>query len=73
MYAVWNDHVTVVRRLLRARARIGLKDDIGGTALSYAVCSGHNDVLELLFKKGTEAGSEDHARMALPTFVRCEE
>ena len=26
---------------------------------------GHNDVLKLLFKKGTEAGSEDHTRMAL--------
>jgi ankyrin repeat domain-containing protein 50 len=65
MYAVWNGHITVVRRLLRAGARIDLEDDIGGTALSYAVCSGHNDVLKLLFKKGTEAGSEDHTRMAL--------
>ena len=65
MYAVWNGHITVARRLLRAGARTDLEDDIGGTALSYAVCSGHNDMLELLFEKGTEAGSEHRTRMAL--------
>jgi ankyrin repeat protein len=27
-------------------------------ALSYAVCSGHDDVLKLLFKKGTKVDSE---------------
>jgi ankyrin repeat protein len=31
----------------------------------YAVCSGHSDVLTLLFKKGIEAGSEDETRMEL--------
>jgi ankyrin repeat protein len=65
VYAVWNAHVAVIKRLLEAGARINLKDAIGGTALSYAVCSGHNDVLTLLFKKGTKAGSEDDIRMAL--------
>jgi hypothetical protein len=65
MYAVWNGHITVVGRLLRAGARIDLEDNIKGTALSYAICSGHNDMLKLLFKKGTEAGSEDHTRMVL--------
>jgi ankyrin repeat domain-containing protein 50 len=65
MYAVWNRHITVVRRLLRVGARINLEDDIGGTALSYAVCSGDNDMLKLLFKKGVKAGSEDHTRTAL--------
>ncbi|KAN0087129.1 hypothetical protein V8E54_000817 [Elaphomyces granulatus] len=65
VYAVWNAHVAVIKRLLEAGARIKLKDAIGGTALSYAVCSGHRDVLTLLFKKGTKAGSEDDIRMAL--------
>jgi ankyrin repeat protein len=65
VYAVWNGHVAVVKRLLRAGAHINLADDIGGTALSYAVCSGQNDVLTLLFKKGTMADSEDDTRMAL--------
>jgi ankyrin repeat protein len=57
--------VTVVKRLLRAGARVNLADGIGGTAVSYAVCSGHNDVLTLLFKKGTKVGSEDDTRMVL--------
>jgi ankyrin repeat domain-containing protein 50 len=37
-----------------------LVDDIGGTALSYALCSGHNDLLKLLFKKGTKADLDDN-------------
>src|SRR5712664_2457181 len=65
VYAVWNGHVAVVKRLLEAGARINVTDDIGGTALSYAVCSGHNEVLTLLFKKGTKTDSEDDTRMAL--------
>ncbi|KAN0078947.1 hypothetical protein V8E54_005460 [Elaphomyces granulatus] len=65
VYAVWNGHVAVVKRLLRAGACINLADEIGGTALSYAVCSGQNGVLTLLFKKGTMADSEDDTRMAL--------
>jgi ankyrin repeat protein len=65
VYAVWNGHVAVIKRLLEAGARINLKDAIGGTALSYAVCSGHNDMLTLLFKKGTKVGLEDDIRMAL--------
>jgi ankyrin repeat protein len=36
IYAVWNGHMVVVKRLLRAGARIDLADDIGGTAPSYA-------------------------------------
>ena len=65
VYAVWNGHVAVVKRLLRAKARIDLADDIGGTALSYAVCNGRNDVLKLLLKKGTEADSADEISLAL--------
>ncbi|KAN0066704.1 hypothetical protein V8E54_015174 [Elaphomyces granulatus] len=65
MYGVWNGHVAIIKRLLKAGARTDLADDIGGTALSYAICSGHNDMLRLLFKKGTKADSEDDTRMAL--------
>ncbi|KAN0079341.1 Ankyrin repeat-containing domain protein [Elaphomyces granulatus] len=65
VYAVWNGHVAVVKRLLRAGACINLADEIGGTALSYAVCNRDNDVLKLLLKKGTEADSADDTSMAL--------
>ncbi|KAN0077469.1 Ankyrin repeat-containing domain protein [Elaphomyces granulatus] len=65
VYAVWNGHMAVVKRLLRAGARINLADDIGGTALSYAVSDetsmalllsaagkGHEAVVELLLETG---------------------
>jgi len=42
-----------------------LADDIGGTALSYALCSGHDDLLKLLFKRGTKVDLEDDTIMAL--------
>jgi ankyrin repeat domain-containing protein 50 len=57
--------VAVVKRLLRAGARIDLEDDIGGTALSYAVCNGHDDVLKLLVQKGAKANSEDDTIIGL--------
>ena len=65
VYAVWNGHEAVVKRLLRAGACIDLADDIGGTALSYALCSGHDGLLKLLFKKGTKADLEDDTITAL--------
>jgi ankyrin repeat protein len=57
--------VAVVKQLLDEGARIKLADDIGGTALSYAICSGHNDMLKPLFKKGTKADSDGDTRMEL--------
>ena len=54
--------MSVVKRLLRAGACIDLTDDI---ALSYALCSGHDDLLKLLFKKGTKADLEDDIIMTL--------
>jgi hypothetical protein len=65
VYAVWNGHVAIVKRLISVGASIDLADDIGGTALSYAVCNGHDGVLKLLLKKGTKADSGDETRMAL--------
>ena len=57
----------VVKQLLRAGAYINLADDIGETALSYAyaLCSGHVDLLKLLFKKRTMANLDDDTIMAL--------
>jgi ankyrin repeat protein len=65
MYAIWNGHMAVVGLLLRAGARIDLADDIGGTAVSYAVCLKRDDVLKLLFDKGTKASSMDDTSTAL--------
>jgi ankyrin repeat protein len=33
--------------------------------LSYAICNGHNDILELLLKKGTQVDSPDNISKAL--------
>jgi ankyrin repeat domain-containing protein 50 len=65
MYAVWNRHEAVVKRLLRAGACIDLADNIGGTALLYGFCSGHDDLFKLLFKKGTEIDLKDDTIMGL--------
>jgi ankyrin repeat protein len=65
VYAVWNGHVAVVKRLVKVGACVDLADDIGGTALSYAICNGDDDVLRPLLKKGTEADLGDDTSIAL--------
>jgi ankyrin repeat protein len=70
VYAVWGDHVGVVKLLLGVGARINLVDDIGGTALSYAVCSGHTDMLKLLFKEGTKTSAGSTSMTLLLTAAK---
>ncbi|KAF3110855.1 hypothetical protein TWF706_000329 [Orbilia oligospora] len=52
IHAVWNQHIPVIKLLLKAGASIKQTDDIGGTALSYAICTGREDIIELFLKKG---------------------
>ncbi|KAF3942424.1 Inversin [Dactylella cylindrospora] len=48
-YAIRNRHVDIIKALLKAGARVDLKDDLGATPLSYALLSG-GEVVKLLFK-----------------------
>ena len=50
-YAAWNGHMAIVKRLVKAKARVDSKDEIGGTPISYALCSGHEAVANKLMKE----------------------
>ncbi|KAL7894269.1 hypothetical protein HDV63DRAFT_159459 [Trichoderma sp. SZMC 28014] len=43
-YASLNGHLSVVRILVKAGARADFKDFIGGTPISYALCTGRQDI-----------------------------
>ncbi|KAB8251095.1 ankyrin repeat-containing domain protein [Aspergillus flavus] len=53
-WAIMNGQVEAVSLLLKAGAAIDLKDDIGGTPLEYAICSGNNWVWNIVRKKGSQ-------------------
>ncbi|UKZ81740.1 hypothetical protein TrVFT333_009512 [Trichoderma virens FT-333] len=55
-YATWNGHLDIVRRLVQAGARADLEDDIGGTPISYALCTGQQAIANEL-TKGAQTGS----------------
>ncbi|KAK2590898.1 hypothetical protein QQS21_011410 [Conoideocrella luteorostrata] len=57
-YAALNGHMAVVRRLVKAKARVDAEDDIGGTPVYYAFCTRHDDVAKELLR-GADTGSLD--------------
>ncbi|PNP55978.1 hypothetical protein THARTR1_03915 [Trichoderma harzianum] len=63
-YAVWNGHVSIVERLLKANARVDMVDTIGGTPISYALCYGQEDIATEL-TRGTKPDSVDKIRREL--------
>lgn len=63
-YAAWNGHVSIVKRLLKARARVDMVDTIGGTPLSYALCCGQEDIVTEL-TRGSQPDSVDKIRREL--------
>ncbi|KAL6817517.1 hypothetical protein V8C40DRAFT_276873 [Trichoderma camerunense] len=64
IYATWNGHVSIVKRLLKARARVDIADTIGGTPISYALCYGQQDVATELMR-GAQPDSVDEIRRKL--------
>ncbi|OPB45793.1 hypothetical protein A0O28_0093600 [Trichoderma guizhouense] len=63
-YAAWNGHMPIVKRLLKARARVDMVDTIGGTPISYALCYGQQDVATELMR-GAQPDSVDEIRRKL--------
>ncbi|ETR97107.1 ankyrin, partial [Trichoderma reesei RUT C-30] len=48
IYAAWNGHLDIVQQLVKARANPDIMDRIGGTAISYALCLGKQDIANVL-------------------------
>ncbi|KAF3067880.1 Ankyrin repeat domain-containing protein 50 [Trichoderma lentiforme] len=63
-YAAWNGHVSIVKRLLKAGARVDMMDTIGGTPISYALCYGQEDIATELMR-GAQPDSVDEIRRKL--------
>ncbi|KKP00535.1 hypothetical protein THAR02_07375 [Trichoderma harzianum] len=63
-YAAWNGHMPIVKRLLKARARVDMVDTIGATPISYALCYGQEDIATELMR-GAQPGSVDEIRRKL--------
>ncbi|KAL5083217.1 hypothetical protein Trisim1_001881 [Trichoderma cf. simile WF8] len=63
-YAAWNGYVPIVKRLLKASARVDMVDIIGGTPISYALCYGQEDTATELMK-GAQPDSVDGIRREL--------
>ncbi|KAL7796464.1 ankyrin repeat-containing domain protein [Trichoderma afarasin] len=63
-YAAWNGHWAVVRRLVKAKARVDMVDEIKGTPISYALCYGHENIAHELMK-GAKIHSLDEIRREL--------
>ncbi|KAI1043914.1 hypothetical protein LB505_003343 [Fusarium chuoi] len=49
-YAIWNGHLSVVRRLVEAGAWVDVPDVLGGTPTSYAVTSGNLKIKNLVVR-----------------------
>ncbi|KAL6824648.1 ankyrin repeat-containing domain protein [Trichoderma sp. SZMC 28015] len=63
-YAVWNGHLPIVKRLVTERALVDMRDIIGGTPISYALCYGHEDIANELMR-GAQPDSVDEIRREL--------
>jgi len=61
--ASWNDHVDVVKLLLKAGANIDVKSKYGWTALMHASYNGHVDVIRLLLEAGADVEAKSNAGM----------
>ncbi|KAL6877681.1 hypothetical protein HDV57DRAFT_510201 [Trichoderma longibrachiatum] len=48
IYATWNGHLDVVQQLIKAGGDPDIKDRIGGTAFSYALSLGQQDIANVL-------------------------
>ncbi|KAK6355999.1 hypothetical protein TWF718_000372 [Orbilia javanica] len=59
VYAVWNRHVEIVKLLLKKGADAHLKDGVGGTPFSYAICSGNDDLKSLFNRKSDRKSRSD--------------
>ncbi|KAI1015958.1 hypothetical protein LB504_009200 [Fusarium proliferatum] len=56
-YAIWNRHLSVVRRLVEAGAWVDVPDVLGGTPTAYAVASG-NCAIESIVLRGYVPSNE---------------
>ncbi|KAM0076569.1 hypothetical protein ACKRZS_010715 [Fusarium odoratissimum] len=57
-YAIWNRHLSVVRRLVEAGAWVDVPDVLGGTPTSYAVTSGNFKIQNLVLRGDVPSNAE---------------
>lgn len=55
--------MVTVKMLVRSGARVDSTNNIGGTPLSYAVCSGNQNLVKLMLKGSSQAKLEDEIQM----------
>src|SRR3569833_912534 len=56
-YAARKGHVAVIKRLVKAGARVSSRDRSGGTPLAYALCSGQESLIVPMLNKGQQLDS----------------
>ncbi|KAF9784232.1 hypothetical protein IL306_007745 [Fusarium sp. DS 682] len=59
-YAVWNRHLSVVRRLVESGAWVDVPDVLGGTPTSYAVTSGNHEIANLVLRGAVPSDTDDN-------------
>ncbi|KAF5604072.1 ankyrin repeat domain-containing protein [Fusarium pseudocircinatum] len=57
-YAIWNGHLSVVRRLVEAGAWVDIPDVLGGTPTSYAFTSKHSEIGKLVLRRDFLSNAE---------------
>ncbi|KAF4340141.1 ankyrin repeat domain protein [Fusarium beomiforme] len=59
-YAIWNRHLSVVRRLVESGAWVDVPDVLGGTPTSYAVTSGNHQIAALVLRGAVPSDKNDN-------------
>merc|ERR1711920_240437 len=72
MFAVANGNELAVKRLVQDQANLNVKDFEGHTCLDHAKNFGHDDLLKLLKKSGTQLGHPDEDEQEVVAPVQAE-